>query len=356
MKRLQLYGILLFLLFSLKINAQVQVEQQIDSVAIMIGEQAHINLSVSLPKSSQVILPEIKERGELSPGLEVITVSPPDTFNIDNGFIKVSENITITAFEESVYAIPPFSVKVDGKEYKGNSLALKVFTMEVDTLHPNQFFPPKGVQDNPFWWGDWNTLFWLSMVVLLLVALLYYLYARLKQNKPIISRIKIIKHIPAHQKALSAIEKIKEEKIAYNEDQKAYYTRLTDTLRQYIEERFGFNAMEMTSDEIICSLQKVGDNSMLRELKDLFSTADLVKFAKYSTLVNENDANLLNAVRFIDTTKIEGQPTEEKIVPQLSSDDKRRQTDRNITKLLMYLVALAIAVIIVYVVYKLYRM
>jgi len=155
------------------------------------------------------------------------------------------------------------------------------------------------------------------MVMVLLLAVLYYLYIRLKQNKPIISRIRIIKHVPAHQKALTAIEKIKQEKIVYSEDQKTYYTLLTDALRQYIFERFGFNAMEMTTGEIIDNLQAADDKVMISELKDLFSTADLVKFAKYSALANENDLNLVNAIRFIDDTKIEGQPTEEQRVARM---------------------------------------
>ena len=35
-----------------------------------------------------------------------------------------------------------------------------------------------------------------------------------------------------------------------------YYTRLTAILRTYIEKRYGFNAMEMTSTEIIDRLLK----------------------------------------------------------------------------------------------------
>lgn len=85
----------------------------------------------------------------------------------------------------------------------------------------------------------------------------------------------------------------------------------------YIQERFNFNAMEMTSDQIIEHLQQVGDQKMIDELRELFQTADLVKFAKYSTLLNENDLNLVNAVNFIDQTKQEGQNVEERIVPQI---------------------------------------
>ena len=49
--------------------------------------------------------------------------------------------------------------------------------------------------------------------------------------------------------------------------------------------------MEMTSGEIIERLMASHDRAAIEELKELFNTADLVKFAKYSTLINENDKN-----------------------------------------------------------------
>lgn len=139
-----------------------------------------------------------------------------------------------------------------------------------------------------------------------------------------------------------------------SEDQKTYYTRLTDTLRQYIRDRFGFNAMEMTSREIIERLQIAGDSKMLDELTELFTTADLVKFAKYSTLINENDLNLVNAVNFIDSTKVEGQATEEKIMPQLSDDDKRKRQERLTIKGLLWLLVISITGLLAYIIYNVY--
>ncbi len=47
-----------------------------------------------------------------------------------------------------------------------------------------------------------------------------------------------------------------------------------------------------------------------------------MKFAKYETLVNENDANLVNAINFIDQTKTDEKPTEEKVVPQLTDEEQ----------------------------------
>lgn len=139
-----------------------------------------------------------------------------------------------------------------------------------------------------------------------------------------------------------------------SENQKEYYTRLTDTLRKYMEERFGFNAMEMTSGEIIARLQEVEDKKMIDELRDLFTTADLVKFAKYKSLINENDANLVNAIEFINTTKQENQPTTERIEPQLTEKDKRSMRSRTVLKIAVSVLIIAMVVLLGYVFYRLY--
>ena len=235
----------------------------------------------------------------------------------------------------------------------GKATSLKVLTVDVDTLHADKFFPLKDVQDNPFSWAEWSPVFWASFLVLLCCVAMCYLVIRLKQNKPIITHIRIVKRIPPHQKAMKEIDKLRNEHLASSDDQKTYYTQLTDALRQYIKERFGFNAMEMTSAEILYSLQESGDKAMLDELRNLFRTADLVKFAKYSTLLNENDMNLVNAINFIDQTKIEGQPVEERIVPTLSDDEKKVQNSRITIKTLLVVVGVIIIAMSAMIVYNL---
>ena len=155
---------------------------------------------------------------------------------------------------------------------------------------------------------------------------------------------------------MKAIDQIKAEHMTASEDQKEYYTRLTDTLRQYIRERFGFNAMEMTTPEIIFHLQESGDQTMIGELKELFETADLVKFAKYSTLMGENDMNLVNAINFIDLTKLEGQPTEERIVPKLTEGEERTRKTRIVIKVLIWTIAVIEAVLFSYILYSIFQL
>ena len=110
--------------------------------------------------------------------------------------------------------------------------------------------------------------------------------------------------------------------------------------------------MEMTSSEIITRLQQESDKKMIDELKDLFTTADLVKFAKYSTLINENDANLVNAVEFINTTKLDNQPTIERVEPNLTETDKRNMRSRTTLKVSIYVLLLASIGILAFIIYR----
>lgn len=333
-------------------SAQVFVESKIDSIEILIGEQTEVILSVTSPKGSNVSMPKYEPSQYITPGVEVLGISATDTSQLDNGLVKITQRYTLTSFDENLYYLPPMKVNVNGKEYKSKSLALKVLTVPVDTLHPEKFYPPKSVQENPFLWSEWEPTFWLSVMFVLICVLTYYLWTRLKENKPIIAQVRIIKKIPPHQKALKEIEHIKKTKLSVSEDQKAYYTLLTDVLRKYIKARFGFNAMEMTSTEIIARLQQESDKKMIDELRELFTTADLVKFAKYSTLINENDANLVNAVEFINTTKLENQPTIERVEPDLTEKDKRNMRSRTTLKVSILVLLLVSVGLLAFVIYQ----
>lgn len=333
-----------------------EVEQRLDSLQILIGEQTQLRLKVTAPKGSKIVMPTFKPSEILTPGIEVVEQSNGDTTVLDNGKMQVSRNYTLTSFDERVYAIPALPVKVNGKSYQGNQLALKVLTVPVDTVHLNQYYPPKGVQDNPFMWSEWSPLFWLSILVLILFGAMAWLWQRLRQNKPIVIRMRIVKRIPPHEKALCEINVIKQHHATSQETQKEYYTRLTTTLREYIEERFGFRAMEMTSSEIIEHLHTAANDKMIDELKQLFRTADLVKFAKYETFLNENDANLVNAINFIDQTKTNEQVTEEKEAPQLTEQDRKTQGQRELIKGLLWAGAIIIVALMATVIYGAYQL
>lgn len=306
---------------------QVTVRASIDSLQLLVGEQTKIHLEVSMDADRKLRLPVIKDT--LVRGVEVLDIAKPDTqkLNDDKRWL-IRQDYTVTSFDSALYYLPPLEVMVDDKEYRSESLALKVYSIPVDTLHPDQFFGPKTIVEVPLQWQDIDSMVYSLILMLLFGAGCVFLIVRLKNNKPIIKIIKIEPKLPPHQEAMKHIEEIKANKNIQREDPKLYYTELTDVIRTYIAERFGFNAMEMTSAEIIEQLLQVKDKDSLKDLKYLFETADLVKFAKHAPMMNENDMNLVNAVDFINETKIEEEPGAKKEPTEIKVEEKRSKQGR----------------------------
>ena len=156
----------------LPLSAQVSVEARIDSIEMFIGEQVHVTLTVTAGDKANVAFPVFKPQQMVTPGVEVLSSTETGKEPLDNGMASYSRIYTLTSFDGKLYYLPPFAVTVDGKQYKSKSLALKVIEVPVDTANVDKFFGPKGVQDNPFSWGDWSLPFWFSVLMLVLGAFL----------------------------------------------------------------------------------------------------------------------------------------------------------------------------------------
>lgn len=326
----RIFLLLLIISATIKMAAQsVTVEARIDSLQILIGEQAKIELEVAVDSKQITVFPNFPDT--LIRGIEVLETSKIDTQYINNNQrMLLTQEYIITSFDSALYYIPPLSILIDNREYKSNPLALKVYSVPVplDEENPEYFFGLKNAMKAPFAWEDWRVLIALSFLSIPLLILLIYLIIRIRDNKPIIRKVKVEPKIPPHILAMKEIERVKSEKVGQKGDPKAYYTELTDIIRNYIYGRFGFNALEMTSSEIIEKLLEINEKEDISELKELFQTADLVKFAKHNPLMNENDANLISAIEFINETKpaedenAKPQPTEITIIEKRSLRSK----------------------------------
>ncbi len=324
---------------------QVTVDASIDSLQLLIGEQAKIKLEVSMDAQQKLQLPVVLDT--LVRGVEVLDIAKPDTQLLNEGKrLLIQQEYTITSFDSALYYLPPFEVLVNDQAYRSKALALKVYSIPVDTLHPDQFFGPKDIRKVSITWEDISTIFWLTWLMVALGGLGYYLYKRYKDNKPIIRKVKVEPKLPPHLQALQDIERIKADKSLRMTDPKGYYTELTDVLRTYMAERFGFNAMEMTSSEIIEHLKEASDKESILELKDLFMTADLVKFAKHLPLMNENDMNLMNAALFINQTKVEPDPNAKPEPVEITVEEKRSKQGRMLLLGSMIVIGVVIVVLL----------
>lgn len=280
--------------------AQVVVEMKLDTAEILVGQQVQLAATVTADAQQQVDFPSYKEGGQLVKGLEVIRQSRTDTsFLNDRKRMQLTRKYTITSFDSAIYTIPEMEVTVDGKAYKAKApVGLKVSVVPVDTTQLDQFSGPHAVVPEAFSWRNR----WLMLALgTWLVAVLFFVVAiRLTRRKPLTTRKVIQPQIPPYQQASAVVKglKVPADRAAV----KDFYVALTDALRVYLQQRFGVLAMEKTTEEILAAMDGKVDAAALADLKFVFETADLVKFAKFAASEFEMNRSLSVAEKFLSGT------------------------------------------------------
>lgn len=294
----------------------------LDTNVIVIGQQTIVKIRLSQP--ADVTIPWTTIPDTLSQ-IEVIAKGKIDTLkSVDNTRLTREQKFTITAFDSGYFVIPPFSFNYklanDTTTYVAETqpLLLTVNIIPVDTT--------KAIRDikGPIEIGiTWQEILQYTLIGLLIIALtilIIYLTRKKKRAPEIIVPPSPAR--PAHEIAIEELEKIKEEKIWQQGNYKGYHTRVTDVVRNYISLQWHFDAMEKTTDEIMHSSfsHKLTQTSFSR-LKNLLTLADLVKFAKYTPLSNDNEQSLNDAFLFVNETKNEIRETNFEKKPNSDSSE-----------------------------------
>lgn len=329
--------VMLFALAHSTLCAQVIVEAHTDTASILIGEQIQMRVKCTVNAGQKVKFPSYSPQQQIVQSVEVVGNGSIDTLVLNNGKrLELTRRYTITSFDSAMYQIPPFKVEVDGKAYASrNGVGLKVSTVAVDLQHPEKFNGPHAVVEQPF---EWSWTMWLcALLCVAMLAAVVALAVRLTDPKLITRRVIINPPTPAHITAINNIEQIKRKPA---DDVKLYYMELTEALRTYIEKRFGFNAKEMTTNEIVRHLYETNNEEAMTELKSVLETADLVKFAKHKTTLTEQDQSLMSAMSYVQTTKQEPQELPKPRVVYESLSNKQQIRWRNVMHVVMWLLGI----------------
>lgn len=296
---------------------QVTVKASIDSTNILIGDQIKLILEIEKPKNMDVQFPLIPDT--LGAGIEVVQRLPVDTLKLENKEReKLSQSYFITSFDSGVHQIPSFFFKLKFDRMLDSvatkALAFQVFTMKIDTTKgPVDIKPPYSApvslkEVTPYILG-----------IILIAAILFFIFYYIKwkkKNVPLFRKPEKPLE-PAHIIALRELDRIKAQKLWQSEKIKQYYSEVSDTVRTYIENRFDIQAMEQTSAETIGVFKQskeLIDGTSLDQIQHILSLADLVKFAKYKPLPDDNNLTLMNAYFFVNQTKKAEIKTPEKSV------------------------------------------
>ena len=212
-------------------------------------------------------------------------------------------DVVLAPFEAGTYHLPQIAIQrisaagvVDTLVFDPQVMEVKTMPVDTTTFVPHDI---KGQMRYPLTFAE--VLPYLIGLLLLagLVVLAVLLIRRRKEAQGVGSH-----RDPAYIVALRKLDAFRGDKYWAPDKQKAYYSGITDTLREYIAETFGIDAKEMTTAEIFDALK--GDERLTEELygstKDLFELADFVKFAKHVADDSENAAALPLSVRFVTST------------------------------------------------------
>ena len=308
---------------------QTLIDVKIDSAAILIGEQTklHLTLTTDKDKQVQVLIPA----DTLMRGVEVLERSKPDTTWIENDRMLVKQDVLITSFDSSPYLLPPV-LAIDGRDtILSNQVALKVSTVPVNVDKPEEFADIKDVWKPPFVWSDYYPWIIGILAVLLLMALAYYIVKRIRERKSLIPFAQPEKpKLPPYEQAIKELDEIKQSKLWQQGKEKEYFTSITDTLRRYLVDRFGINAMEKTSAEILDSVKGIDEIvPAFEKLEQVLKLADFVKFAKFRPLPDENDLSLVNAYFFVNQTKPVEIPNPEEAKDEGKDVDEKQADNTN---------------------------
>ena len=291
------------LLFGLSAHAQrVSVSANVDSTNMVIGDKFQLHLVTSYPQNTALESIDLSALKGIE-NLDIEAETNWDTAKVGQE-ILLRKDLTLQVWDSGYYWIPeiPFVLKQNGQlnVYKTNRIPINVASVILqDSI---QLADIKDIIREQANWEDYLALI-VAFLMICFAGLAYYIWQKRQAQKaaPPVPEIKL----PAHEIALTALNTLKEEKLWQQGEIKKYQSRLTYTIREYLENRYEVPALESTTDEILRSLKKVDfDSSWKDKLQNILQVADLVKFAKAKPPADFHDRVWQEAEDFVIATKV----------------------------------------------------
>lgn len=294
--KIKLY--IFFFLLSTSLFAQ-KVTTSIDTTKNKIGAEFKLTLKTDVDTLSKVVFPNAKNFG----ALEVIQSYPIDTIKKNDRY-ELIKKYGLTQFDSGRYVIPSIKILINNKAVLSDSIQVEVANVQVDTLK-QKMYDIKDIVPANNGIGDW----WKYLLILLLIVGiggLVYWYLKKRQKDKIEEEI----YKTPIEKATSLLNSLEKKELWQRGEVKAYYSELTDIVRNYIEEAIEIPAMESTTSELIEALKIASQKKKMKLSKETIDSlfmvlkqADLVKFAKSKPLdfeITEDRKKIEKAIIVLD--------------------------------------------------------
>jgi hypothetical protein len=306
MRRVLITAAALLVLSSGSFAQEIKVTATPDTSAILIGDQTGFSVTAQLPAGT---VAGLNIAGDTLAGkIIILGRSPRDTAISSDGNITITDRYLITAFDSGTYEIPPFYAEMASGDsllrFYSDYSSLKVLRPDIALQDTTDVIfdvvPPRTA---PVAFSE--ILPWI--IITIVAAVVLWLLARFLPRNPLGRFVRPVPPPePAHVIALRELTSLRNEELWQKGEVKEYYSRLSDILRRYIDNRYGISSPELTTDETVRMLQKaaVTTGIQMSLVKDILSVSDMVKFAKYLPDSSLHEKCHDDSVRFVEETKL----------------------------------------------------
>jgi hypothetical protein len=282
----------------------IEVNSAVDTSQITIGDRITYTLSINHVDTMRVEKPgegvnlgqfEIKDYKIYDPVRE-------------EGRIEEKFEYVISVFDTGTFVIPPFPVAYFPTDSLGEyklieASSITIFVESVIQDEERQLRDVKPPIDIPF---NYFVLFTVIASVILIGAMAYIGYRLYKKRKETGYLLRPPEPPqPAHEMALKALEELIKKDLISKGLIKEFYSEISEIIRRYIEGRFFIPALEETSGEILRELKNQDiDEDIQNRVQEILELSDLVKFAKYKPVDEENQKVITLSREFIEETMV----------------------------------------------------
>lgn len=206
--------------------------------------------------------------------------------------------LTLRTFEVDIATIPALTFSYRDAKGATRTIETPPIPIAVKSVLPKDAKGLKGLKGRParLPWNPWP---WAAGA--LIGAALTALFLGLRSRRKRAERASGPPRLPPDEEALRALDRLD---ALMDGPAKPYYSRLTDTIKLYIERRFDFPALDRTTTELIPLLKGLPVDAGLRSaLRELLETADLAKFARFESPAEERARHRARARELVEATK-----------------------------------------------------
>ncbi len=153
----------------------------------------------------------------------------------------------------------------------------------------------------------WRLLYILAGL-LALAALGYLINKYLQRPRPV-AVVNLPPPEPLHVRATKALDALAAENLPGKGEFKPYYFRLSEIVRGYLGELYGFEALESTTPELLTALRaRTTPGLPMNDLVAFAESSDFVRYAKQEPSLEQCKADLELAFRIVHSTQAAAAP------------------------------------------------